>query len=272
MSRPDLDEVEAPPVPPQVPRMDGAAKPVAAFTDAHTAQRSEPHETELRPGDSGEDRPLQVPRDLQALSEADLRALAAAEERVLLKELREAEELIASDPSVLGLPGYLSHPLMLSAVIGMAGVLGLFLFNQIGQAIALMGSLQGYWMYGGYVGLGILCAAAGYAMLRMLWIYFSLRRNRQLRIKGLEELEKRTKLRWLVNAKLKEAKTLLQGYLKDFPLKPGRDRRKLIALGITEAEMLELGQIRERLLDVDRWPSDDAWFAAFGLLQPKNAD
>ena len=47
-------------------------------------------------------------------------------------------------------------------------------------------------------------------------------RNKQLHIKGLEELEKRTKLRWLVNAKVKEAKTQLEAYLREFPLADGR--------------------------------------------------
>ncbi|MCE9531309.1 MAG: DUF697 domain-containing protein [Planctomycetes bacterium] len=251
-------------MPPQVPRMEGAPKPlVPGRLETPPTQRAEAKEFELRPGDSGDDRPTQVPRDLTPLSENDLKAMAEAEERLLQRELREAEELIASEPSVLGLPSWLSHPLMGSVVIGMAAVLGLFVFNQISQALALMGSLQGYWLYGGYVGLGILGSAVLYATLRLVFLYFRLRRNRQLRIKGLEELEKRTKLRWLVNAKLKEAKVLLQVYLKEFPLAEGRERKRLVALGLTETMLMELARVRERLLDSDRWPSDDIWFAEF---------
>jgi hypothetical protein len=177
--------------------------------------------------------------------------------------LREAEELIASEPTIFGLSKYLAHPLMASVVLGSSAVLGLFLFNQVAQSIALVGSLQGVWMYAGYAGLGILGAAVVYAMLRLLWLYFRLRSNRQLRIQGLAELEKRTQLRWLVNAKVKEAKTLLQIYLKEFPLAQGKERKRLIALGLSETTLLELVRIRERLLDGDRWPSDDIWFAEF---------
>jgi len=271
MPRPNLDERDdLPPVPPQVPRMDGSSTKTAyippAFPGAEAAvllQRSSPKEIELRPGDSGEDRPSQIPANLTPLNESDLKALDAAEERLLSRELREAEELIASEPSVLGLPSYLSHPLMGSLLIGVTALIGLFVFNQVAQALALLGTLQGFWMYGGYVGLGVLGAGVVYAMLRLSWLYVRLKRNRQLRLKGLEELEKRTKLRWLVNAKVKEAKSQLEAYLRDFPLAEGRERKRLVQIGMNESLAIELTQIREKLLDRNRWPSDDVWFATF---------
>ncbi len=264
MRKPDLDQVEQPPVPPQIPRLDGIPiKPLPHQAELPPLQRSEPKEFELRPGDSGEDRPPQAPHSLAPLTEADRLAIANAEDRLLEKELREAEDLIASEPSVLGLPSWISHPVMASVVLGTGAVLGLFIFNQFASALSLMGSLQGFWMYGGYVGLGLLAASAGYAMLRLMWLYLRLRRNRQLRIKGLEELEKRTKLRWLVNAKLNEAKTLLRAYLQEFPLTEGRERKRLVALGLTETVVMEMARVREKLLDADRWPSDDVWFAEF---------
>jgi uncharacterized membrane protein YcjF (UPF0283 family) len=268
MTRPELDENLDLPVPPQAPRFDGAPpKPVPlppTFSDAvGPTQRPEPKEFDLRPGDAGEDRPPQVPANLAPLSDGDLKAIRAAEEQLLMRELREAEELIASEPSVLGLPSYLSGPLMGSLVIGLAAVLGLFVFNQVMSAIASLGTLQGFWMYGGYVGLGLLAGAVVYAMLRLVWLYFRLRRNKQLRLKGLEELEKRTKLRWLVNAKVKEAKDQLVAYLREFPLAQGKQRKKLVALGFSESVLLELASVKEKLLDANRWPSDDVWFAFF---------
>jgi putative membrane protein len=268
MPRPDLDDFADLPVPPQVPRIDGPSRPVTVpspspAADVGPVQRPEPKEFDLRPGDSGEDRPEQVPPGLAPLSDADLKAIQAAEEQLLMRELREAEELIASEPSVLGLPSYLSGPLMGSVVIGMAAILGLFLFNQISSALSMVGSLQGFWMYGGYVGLAVLGGGVGYAILRLLWLYVRLRRNKQLRIKGLEELEKRTKLRWLVNAKVKEAKTQLQTYLREFPLAEGRQRKRLIAVGVPDTVLMELARVREKLLDSNRWPSDDVWFAEF---------
>ena len=266
MPRPELDELEDfSAMPPQIPRLEGAL-PRATYVplpEAGPFQKSQPKEFEPRPGDTGEDRPSQVPYGLSPLSDADRSALEAAEEKLLQRELREAEELIASEPSVLGLPSYLSHPLMGSIVIGSTAVLGLFLFNQIMSALAIVGSLQGYWLYGGYVGLGLLALGVVYAMARLLWLYVRLRRNKQLRLRGLEELEKRTKLRWLVNAKVKEAKTQLEVYLREFPLLKGRERKRLIALGVGENQLGELIRAREKLLDRNRWPSDDIWFAAF---------
>ena len=264
MPRSDYDEIETPPVPLQVPRLEGIpTKPLPQPSELPTLQRTEPKEFDFRPGDSGEDRPLQAPRGLAPLSEADRRALADTEERLLQKELREAEELIASEPSMFGLSSWISHPIMGSVVIGLGAVLGLFIFNQVMSALSVLGALQGIWMYAGYVGLGLLGLGVAYAMLRLLWLYMRLRRNKQLRIKGLEELEKRTKLRWLVNAKLAEAKTLLHSYLNEFPLGEGRERKRLLALGLSEAKLVELAQVREKLLDADRWPSDDVWFAEF---------
>ncbi len=257
----ELDELNEAPVPPQIPRMAGG--PAKSISNHVPVQRSEPKEFEPRPGDSGDDRPTQVPRQLQPLTDADLKALANAEERLLQQELREAEELIASEPSLFGLRSYWSHPLMGATVVGLAAVLGLFVFNQVMQALSIIATLQGAWMLAAYVGLGLLGMAVLYSMLRLVWLYMRLRRNRQLRIKGLEELEKRTKLRWLVNAKLKEAKMLLHGYLMEFPLKPGRERKRLTALGLSEDTLSNLLQTRERLLDPNRWPSDDVWFAEF---------
>lgn len=265
MPRPDLSDIDDLVVPPQSPRLEGAPRrsPVVAPIDEPTVQRPEPREFDPRPGDSGEDRPDQLPKELADLSDADLRAMAQAEELLLQKELRQAEEMIASEPSVLGLPSVISHPLMGAIVVGLGSVLGLFIFNQLMQALSLVGTLQGFWMWGGYIGLGLLGFGVFYAILRFMWGYIRLRRNRQLRLKGLEELEKRTKLRWLVNAKVKEAKTQLVTYLKEFPLAEGKQRKRLMALGIPETTLIVLTQVREKLLDANRWPSDDVWFAEF---------
>jgi len=262
MPRPEIDDIDDIPVPLQAPRLEGA-RPRPVPLPEPPFQPFEVKEKELRPGDGGDDRPAQIPRELAPLTEADRKAQVDAEELLLQKELRELEELIASEPAVMGLPPWLSHPLMGSIVIGMAAVFGIFLFNQVAQALSLLGSLQGYWLYGGYVGLGILAAAVVYAVLRLVWLYFRLRRNKQLRLKGLEELEKRTKLRWLVNAKLHEAKTQLVTYLIEFPLMERRERKQLLKLGLTEDTLEELAQVRERLLDANRWPSDDIWFVEF---------
>lgn len=271
MSRPSLDERDdLTAMPPQVPRLEGnVPKPPLLAGSSTTSvehlpsHKPIPKEFDLRPGDSGEDRPFQIPQSLAPLSDADQIALKAAEEHLLMRELREAEELVASEPSVLRLPAYLSHPLMGAVFIGSAALIGLFVFNQIMTALTTIGTLQGVLMYACYAGLGLLASCALYALLRLFWMYVKLRRNKQLRLKGLEELEKRTKLRWLVNAKVKEAKAQLENYLREFPLAAGREQKRLVALGMNESLARELSQIRDKLLDPNSWPSDDVWFDAF---------
>ena len=192
----EVDEQEDfSPMPPQIPRI-SSTPPVLgsrALTPEARVQPPEPKEFELRPGDSGEDRPTQIPQQLEPLTDADLKAIQAAEETALLREMREAEELLASEPSLFGLPAIISHPFLGATVIAFASVLGLFIFNQVTSVLNGLATLPAYWQYAGWAGLGILGLAFSYAGLRFAWLYVRLRRNKQLRIKGLEELEKRTR-------------------------------------------------------------------------------
>jgi uncharacterized membrane protein YcjF (UPF0283 family) len=226
-------------------------------------QPPEPKEFELRPGDSGEDRPTQIPQQLTPLSDADLKAIETVEETALLREMREAEELLASEPGLFGLPSFLSHPLIGTGMLAFATILGLFVFNQVTSILNGLATLPTYWQYAGWVGLGVLGLGLLYSVLRLSWFYVRLRRNKQLRIKGLEELEKRTRMRWLVNAKIKEAKDQLIQYLREYPLADGKERKRLIALGVNQDTLLMLAKVKENLLDPNRWPSDDVWFATF---------
>ena len=204
-----------------------------------------------------------MPTGLAALSEEDSKALQEAEDAAISQELREAEELLNSEPTLLGLPSFLSHPMMGAMAIGMLAVLGLFLFNQVTTTLANIAAIPAPWCYFAYAGVALLGIAAAYALIRFFWMYYRVRKNKQLRLQGLEELEKRTKLRWLVNAKTKEAKSQLESYMREYPLEPGKARKKLLALGFEDSVAAELFKCRELLLDSHRWPSDDVWFSEF---------
>ena len=264
MPQSELHEFDDPLLPPQVPRHDGYTQ---AGHKPPGLEISPPtqivQELEIRPGDLGEDKPIQIPADRSPLTSEDHQAIGAEEQRLLLRELREAEELIASNPESVGLPSFVTHPLMTAVAVGSAGLLGLFLFNQIAQALALIGTLQGFWMYGGYAGLGLLSLTVLYACGRFLILYTRLQRNRQLRIRGLEELEKRTRLRWLVHAKVQDAQVQLLEYLRDFPMDDKRTRNRLATLGFSPDVIHELNNHREKLLDLNHWPGTDIWFTHF---------
>ncbi|HJZ55469.1 MAG TPA: DUF697 domain-containing protein, partial [Gemmataceae bacterium] len=117
--------------------------------------------------------------------------------------------------------------------------------------------------YIGYAGLIALGGCVLYAFLRLAWLYATLRRNRQLRIEGLEELAKRTRLRWLSFAKSAEARELLERYLREFPIDTEKDRKAMVKLGVTDEVQVRLRAVRTELLDPDKFASSEQWFARF---------
>jgi uncharacterized membrane protein YcjF (UPF0283 family) len=142
-------------------------------------------------------------------------------------------------------------------------MLGLFMFNQVAGAVTAINTLPETVRWAGWGFFGLLASAILYAVLRLTILYIRLRRNKQLRLKGLEELEKRTRLRWLVNAKRHEAYSQLEAYVREYPAATDRDRKRLAAVGLLGDELNAVVLARQKLLDRDRWPDSDAWFDGF---------
>lgn len=254
---PDLDEL--PPLLPQAP-----VRPLPGLTPPGSPlpiQRAEPNNFEPRPGDidDGEARLPQAPASLVEPRPDDV----AREETPLEEELRRAAELMASEPTVFGLPSIFGHPLVSLIMLAMAGLLGLFLFNQVASAITAINTLPETVRWLGWGFFGLLTLAVLYAMVRLTILYVKLRRNKQLRLQGLEELEKRTQLRWLINAKRHEAYQQLEGYMKEFPTDTDRDRKRLARVGLSGDDLNSIVTARQKLLDRDRWADSDAWFDGF---------
>ena len=253
----DLDDM--PLMLPQAPRKPDAPGPAPAIDVAQ--QRLTPENFEPRPGetDEGEGRLAQVPATLAVPTSSDLpRELTALE-----AELQQAQELMASEPTVFGLPSLFGHPLVGLVMFGMAGVLGLFLFNQVSTAIVAINGLAGPAFYAAWGVFGLLSFLVLYSLLRITVLYFKLRRNKQLRLRGLEELERRTRLRWLINSKRHEAYEQLAKYLREYPAGTDRDRKRLSRVGLTGDALYAVMKTRDQLLDKDRWPDAQAWFGAF---------
>jgi uncharacterized membrane protein YcjF (UPF0283 family) len=252
---PELDEL--PPLLPQAP-----LKPVAPMApEALPFQRAEPARFEPRPGDldEGEARLPQSPTRLDELKPGELpRELTPLDE-----ELRRAAELMQSEPTLFGLPSILGHPLVGLVMLGVAGVLGLFLFNQVASAITAINTLPETIRWAGWGFFGLLTFAVAYASVRLTVMYVRLRRNKQLRLQGLIELEKRTHLRWLINAKRHEAYTQLEAYMREYPVETDKDRKRLARVGLTGEDLSAMVRAREKLMDRDRWADTDAWFDGF---------
>jgi uncharacterized membrane protein YcjF (UPF0283 family) len=220
-------------------------------------------EPELRPGDTDLGRPPQVPAAAAPLTDDDRRRLREAEEEQALRDLAEAEELVASDPAVMRWAGWFAHPLAAAFLLGAVGVLGLFLYS---QALTILANLatQPLWVqYPGYGALGLLAFAVLYTMARLLFLYARLRRNRQLRLSGLEALHARTRLRWLAHAKTQEAKARLEEYLHTYPIDTPKGLKALARVGVTPQAAAELAEVRDELLDPAKYASAGEWFERF---------
>lgn len=218
---------------------------------------------ELRPGETELGRPPQVPADLGPLSKEELAALRLLDDEQAAKDITEAELLLASDPTGLGWLGWFGSPLALAALLGMAGIFGIFFFNQTISLLNALAAQPPWAQYVGYGGLILFAVCVLYAFLRFFLIYFRLHRNRQLRIRGIEELSRRTRLRWLAAAKSAEARAQIECYLQNFPMNADRERKTLRAIGIDNAAQSRLAKVRAELLDPDRFASTEQWFAHF---------
>ncbi len=216
----------------------------------------------LREGETDLGRPPQIPADSRPLSDADLRLLREADEQQALRDLAEAEELLVSDPSVKWV-GWFAHPLAAAFLVGSAGLLGLFLYSQVLGILANPAAQPAWAQYLGYAGVAVCGVAVLYAMGRMLLLFVKLQRNRQLRLAGLEELNKRTRLRWLAHAKTAEAKQRLEEYLTTYPIGTEKERKKLLAVGVTPEIAVQLAKVRDDLLDPAKFSSSGEWFDRF---------
>jgi uncharacterized membrane protein YcjF (UPF0283 family) len=218
---------------------------------------------ELRPGETELGRPPQVPSDLAPLSADDVAALKLLDEEQAARDIAEAELMLTSDPTGLGWLGWFGSPLAFAFLLGMTGVVGIFLFNQTVSLLNALASQPEWAQYVGYGGLVLFGACVLYAFLRFLFIYLRLRENRQLRTKGIQELANRTRLRWLAAAKSAEARAQIEKYLREYPIETERDRRGLAKLGLTDEAVAKLKVVRAELLDSDRFASTEQWFARF---------
>lgn len=218
---------------------------------------------ELRPGETELGRPPQVPSDLAALSDEDLAKLRELDEERAAKDLAEAELLLAADPTGLGWLGWFGTPLVFAFALGTAGVFGVVFFNQTLSVINTLRQQPEWAQYVGFAGLGLFAFCVLYAFIRFLFIYFRMRENRQLRIKGIEELSKRTRLRWLAAAKSAEARGQIEAYLRTFPMNTEKERKTLRSLGVNDEMQARLATVRTELLDPDKFASTEQWFQRF---------
>lgn len=253
----------------------GVFRPTPASPPPHAPSVDSPPPVEaepvIRPGETDLGRPEHVPEHVAPLSDADHAKLRQAEEEQALRDLTEAEELTASDPALAWF-GWFAHPLAAAFLIGAAGALGLFAYSQTLDVLDKLAKLEPVFQYLGYAGLVLCGGAVLYAIGRFLLVYVRLRRNRQLRLAGLEELHQRTRLRWLAHAKAAEARGRLEQYLREFPIGTAKQVKKLANVGLSAERVEELKKVRDELLDPARFAGTGEWFERFRTGFQKTLD
>ncbi len=243
---------------PRPPASAGAAVPfVPAVAPAPVAGLT------LREGETDLGRPEQVPTHQQVLSADDHQALRAEEDRRAAEELARLEEMMAADPEAFRWAGWFASPLAFTLLLGSVGLAGLFLFNQVMALLASLAVQPAWVQYAGYSAVALLGGAVLVAMLRVLVLYVRLKRNQQVRLAVLGELQQRTRLRWLAKAKTDEARERVVEYVRAYPIGTEKERKKLHLLGLTDARVTALEVARGDLLDPARYTSLERWFDRF---------
>ena len=114
--------------------------PTAERAQGFTAPHRREGDTvaELRPGETELGRPPQVPADLSPLSPEASRNSNCSTTSRPARHHAEAELLLAADPTGLGWLGWFGSPLIFAFLLGMAGVFGIFFFNQTFALVATL--------------------------------------------------------------------------------------------------------------------------------------
>jgi len=166
-----------------------------------------------------------------------------------------------STPQIVHLPSLLLHPLVGAIFVGAAAILTFLLLSQTLSALAALATLPPWQRYFGWVILALLGGSFLYAVGRFTVFYLTLRLNRQVNIRGLKRLARRTHLRHVANKTLRETKLQLERYLKEYSLDSERDQERLAELGGLDVDQLR--GIRDDLLDPSRFASYGDWFDSF---------
>jgi uncharacterized membrane protein YcjF (UPF0283 family) len=198
-----------------------------------------------------------------ALTAEDWKRIQTEEVRQAEEDLRRLEEQLEEESAVLRLPAFLAHPLVWAALVGITGLLGLFVFSHVCSTLASLATLPDLLRYAGYAGLALLTLAVLYAVVRLAGFYISLRPNRPIPLEMLQQLAQRSRWRSLVHARTREAREHLVGYLRLYPLGSPAERKVLVRLGLPEERLASLEQTRDELLDPDRYASLETWFGDF---------
>lgn len=147
-------------------------------------------------------------------------------------------------------------------MLAIAAIMGMFLTTQTVQFFADVKTMPGWsrWIATGAMALFSIVLAC--VFLGLLWGILRLQRAPRLHLKAMKILSERRQLQRFASLKQNEARKKLQRYLRDYPLS-GKDRKRLTALGLKDANLASIDAARNRLLDESRPVSNADWLDDF---------
>ena len=147
-------------------------------------------------------------------------------------------------------------------LLAVAAVLGLFFVTQVVQFFADIQALPpgARWVAQG--GLILFGGILIFLFFSLLLGMIRLQRSPRIHLKALVVLAERQELQAVVRQKQNEARIALETYLRDFALN-GKQNRRFIAMGMTEAEWDSLEKAKARLLDSEHVKTSAEWLEEF---------
>lgn len=215
----------------------------------------------LREGDSGLGLPDLEPQGVRELSPQESEAWLREREAALRARLEQDLAAFGGTTGRLVVPpalrAFSTHALLL-----IAALLGLLVVGQVTSALSNLAALPpaAQWVAGGAL---LLCATVVlYVAVRVVGLYLSLRRNRQVQLAALAILAERRRFQLLAETHVAEARSMLKKYLEEYPL-DGKQAEALQAAGLSAGELETLRVQRQRLSDPGLATADSQWLADF---------
>lgn len=196
--------------------------------------------------------PTMVAADSSPATEEEIRRLREQEERDESLYLEEAP------PTGITIPRFLVGPVAISLLVATIGLLVLFVIGQVASTVAALSALPQSAQMIFCAALIVVAGATLFAVWKVAAAFISLRRNRQIQLKGLQELAARQTGRRQANRRAEEGKRIARGYVEDCPISP-----KLAEVGFGDEDIKELEGARQRLMDDSRTSGAREWLEEF---------
>jgi len=247
------DQIQPAGHPQQVPR-DRHAKPAAtaqARSAADDAAASLPQAPGGRANDTMLGRPTPLPRPRGHDDAGDV------DDRKILDEVAP-EEMFASRR--IPVPGFWLETTFLTAVLLLAGIVGLVAYSQALSVMSDLARLSRPLRIGGYVVLGALLLAVAAGIAKFAVVYLRLRRGRQIALRQVRMLSETSPLR---EKAFRAARNYITEYVRSFRLTiPEKGRSALEKAGLARENIERLQAAQARLLR-DRSVASREWLREF---------